>query len=755
MDPQELEQLRQKLAELNQSFENFGTNMNKGVTGLGDLTKKLPPAQKAAVEALKGLGNAVTDVTAQLYRGERGAKVAADGIDKMADGIQNALSVLAMFVPGGVLVKGLLLGGGMLVKGLASYGKEASKQADTLFKTYRDLNKIGAAGAGIEEVFTNLQRMGFTVAEIDKFTAVIQKNQKDLLYFGSTVAEGAAGLSAIGGMILNGDLGRGLEMLGLRTEDIANSTATYMTLQGRLGRLQLKTAEELSKESANYVKELDLLARMTGQTRDEQERAQRSLLEDERWTGFLEEAKASGQDLGELQNYLGTLPAELRKGLQHIIAGGGAISSEEARKTIQTIPEAYGIAQDIMNQNISAGQAYSKTMGDIRRFSEQTRGSRRVGATEGFGLTLGGEGGLYDLAQQNETAADRAQRLGISLEEAAKQQQDLALANKNAKANLVDLERSQRNNAQQLDSFINLGIKPATTAAAGFASALNKATSMLPGTPAGRAAARTSADIRSGKGLGTASGYMDKVIQAESGGRNIANQSGPGGTATSSAFGLAQITKGTFEDLARKAGPGNPLFGKTFEDMKGDINLQKQALSQLTDKNRIFLQNAGLSTSDAALYLAHFLGPGGAKRVLSQPDNAPIQGAVDFQQFMANPNLQRMSTVGDLKAWADQKMGGGGYRYGGIASGPNTGYSTVLHGTEAVVPLPDGKTIPVSFNMDEMINRLERAIRLPAGTGAGSDSVSLMTQQISRLDELINQMRNQVNISQKILQYSR
>lgn len=37
---------------------------------------------------------------------------------------------------------------------------------------------------------------------------------------------------------------------------------------------------------------------------------------------------------------------------------------------------------------------------------------------------------------------------------------------------------------------------------------------------------------------------------------------------------------------------------------------------------------------------------------------------------------------------------------GGISSGPRSGYPAILHGTEAVVPLPDGKTIPVSIKSD-------------------------------------------------------
>ena len=38
-----------------------------------------------------------------------------------------------------------------------------------------------------------------------------------------------------------------------------------------------------------------------------------------------------------------------------------------------------------------------------------------------------------------------------------------------------------------------------------------------------------------------------------------------------------------------------------------------------------------------------------------------------------------------------------GYATGGIARGANAGYPAMLHGTEAVVPLPDGKSIPVSM----------------------------------------------------------
>ena len=39
-----------------------------------------------------------------------------------------------------------------------------------------------------------------------------------------------------------------------------------------------------------------------------------------------------------------------------------------------------------------------------------------------------------------------------------------------------------------------------------------------------------------------------------------------------------------------------------------------------------------------------------------------------------------------------------GFQDGGIATGPMTGYDVTLHGTEAVVPLPNGRSIPVELN---------------------------------------------------------
>jgi hypothetical protein len=230
----------------------------------------------------------------------------------------------------------------------------------------------------------------------------------------------------------------------------------------------------------------------------------------------------------------------------------------------------------------------------------------------------------------------------------------------------------------------------------------------------------------------------EKIIQAESGGKNIANQSGEGGKATSSAFGLAQFTKGTFEGLAGKAGKENPLYGKTWDDYKSDTGVQKEALNQLMDTNRQYLEKQKVSTSDAAIYLAHFLGPNGAVKVLSQPDSAPLASVISPSQMEANPMLQKMSTVADIKEWADKKMGGGGYASaaaGAILSGPTSGYqpNSSMEGIDVKPLTPENLSNAMSGQ-------------------AGNDN-ELYGLQLTQLDAMISTAREQLSYKEKLLNY--
>lgn len=75
-----------------------------------------------------------------------------------------------------------------------------------------------------------------------------------------------------------------------------------------------------------------------------------------------------------------------------------------------------------------------------------------------------------------------------------------------------------------------------------------------------------------------------------------------------------------------------------------------------------------------------------------------------------------------------------GFSEGGIASGPTSGYPAVLHGTEAVVPLPDGRTIPVSLKGDIGGGGSQTNITINvSGGGNAKDIAKAVSDEVSKV----------------------
>lgn len=143
----------------------------------------------------------------------------------------------------------------------------------------------------------------------------------------------------------------------------------------------------------------------------------------------------------------------------------------------------------------------------------------------------------------------------------------------------------------------------------------------------------------------------------------------------SSATGDGQFTKDTWLDTIKAHRP-DLARGKSDEEllaMRSDPTLSKEMTVAYAGDNKEKLANAGVPTDDGALYLAHFLGPGGAGKVLQASTGAievltlaqdhpdvPITMVLPQKVLSANDFLlkQGINTVGKLVEWARKKMGG-------------------------------------------------------------------------------------------------
>ena len=158
------------------------------------------------------------------------------------------------------------------------------------------------------------------------------------------------------------------------------------------------------------------------------------------------------------------------------------------------------------------------------------------------------------------------------------------------------------------------------------------------------------------------SAYFASTRRAESGGNDSAKNP------NSSATGRYQFLDATWNDLAQR----HPELGLT-PDGRNDPAQQEAAMKAFTMDNARQLTGAGVGVNPGTLYAAHFLGAGGASKVLSADPSTPVASIVGPEVIQANPQLANM-TVADFQQWAASKGGNGQGGYAGpTMATPNAG----------------------------------------------------------------------------------
>ena len=179
-------------------------------------------------------------------------------------------------------------------------------------------------------------------------------------------------------------------------------------------------------------------------------------------------------------------------------------------------------------------------------------------------------------------------------------------------------------------------------------------TAPLPGAVSGAAPAQASPP--SGAATPSTLTATDRIIGIESGGNPTAQNP------NSSAGGLGQFLDSTWLGTVRQHAPeladltdAEVLSMKKLATPEG-IAFQRRMLDAFTEDNRAGLQAAGIEPTDGNLYLAHFLGLGGARKALAADPNASVRSVMGTDVVDANPFLANM-TVADMVRWAAKKMG--------------------------------------------------------------------------------------------------
>lgn len=163
------------------------------------------------------------------------------------------------------------------------------------------------------------------------------------------------------------------------------------------------------------------------------------------------------------------------------------------------------------------------------------------------------------------------------------------------------------------------------------------------------------------RGQAAMEGFMARVRGAESGGNDAA------ANPRSSATGRYQFTDSTWLAMYKRRFGGAGLSDAQIVAKKANGDLQDMLMRDLTADNAAALRKAGVPVTEGNLYLAHFAGERGARKLHAGDPEARVEDVLGGRVVEANPFLRGM-TARDVIEWAAGKMGGRRAEFGGAAA---------------------------------------------------------------------------------------
>ena len=152
---------------------------------------------------------------------------------------------------------------------------------------------------------------------------------------------------------------------------------------------------------------------------------------------------------------------------------------------------------------------------------------------------------------------------------------------------------------------------------------------------------------------------VDRIVGVESSGNPNAQPLDENGVPKSSALGLGQFIESTWLRMFKQYYPeiAAGMTDAMILAKRTDAELSRNMIELYARENAAVLQKAGVAINDANLYLAHFLGPGGASKLLTASPDTPVSDILGADQIAANRSILEGKTAGQVTAWAQGKMG--------------------------------------------------------------------------------------------------
>lgn len=552
------------------------------------------------------------------------------------------------------------------------------KQNDAYLGAYDTLSKFGYAGTDVaDSLFDITKGTGYAGARINELVDVTTGLGNNLTFLGKTAGDGMKKFFEIA--TISDDQRAELIRLGYSQKEITENQAEFIKQQTLLGTLRFKDATDLKRQTLNYSKHLIELAALTGQSTEQIKKEQERDLQNYAFNSLLrdEEAKAAKGLPNNLEKF--------REGVSQI----GADFGESARVGFREI-----LATDVAQGDEALGLLRLTGGGIIQWTKQFKRGEMTI--------------------EQLEKKISEAQKT------AEKTQGEAMVMNKElADANLQSAELARGASKDYIDERRDIVKR------------------QVDGMTQPKEGGLKETQIERMKlELQTQTAFQTLV-------NLIADYVNPAFTYLLK--GLDKLTSGFMGTLERM-GVVDPDFQFMFKDASELSKILAEKQSKLSDLYKEKAQTPDVMNPEP--FSAGFETAADAIQKKITEQEREIQGIKTRLKMLTGseaPAIQPQSSVST--SGSSSGMGGGDFTSVnnnlnfGINSGPMSGYPSEMSGLTGIVPLPDGKSIPVKFTNlpSEFVSKKKNPLSDTSGlagllSGYASSIVNQSTSMVNSIE---------------------
>lgn len=329
-------------------------------------------------------------------------------------------------------------------------------------KAFQAINSAGSVlGGGMTELRNQASEAGLTVSQ---WGDVIKISSKDIQDMGGGMADAQKRLAKIGGALRTSGLDEQLTKLGMSYEEQVSLAAQVSAGMVAAGDKRKNNELEVAQVTANYAKDLKVLALITGEdAKKAMEKAKSAAME----ADILSKARRSTggpEAVLKMQQAIAQADAlGIKKGFMEYVSSGGKAVMDTATNVAMTQNREYGNFMkqslgDVQDANVSAHQAMENSAQNVTKATQRSIELSDSGQLDSIGLASRASSATGELTGAMEILNKTLARGIVLQEDAANKTSQSATNSANNKAKLdqnnADLEkRAQLERVKQQDQF--------------------------------------------------------------------------------------------------------------------------------------------------------------------------------------------------------------------------------------------------------------------------------------------------------------